>query len=562
MFIFVKKLYFLRKLIYILFIFPVLVFSQPKDIDYKSDRTNLDEEKYPGAFIFNKVTNQVYFKHEGIEVWCDQAIFYQKENFFKAFGNVKMQQGDTIKVRSKYAEYDGNSKFAFASDNVSLKTPENRLQTDSLFFDRQKQEAFYRSGGQVRDSLSTITSQRGTYFMEKEKYSFREDVVVTHPQYVIHSDHIDFYTKSAHAYLYGPSTIEGDESTVYCERGFYDTRADEGYFIKNSNVKYEQRDLYGDSIYFNRENSYAAATNDVKVIDTINASTLYGQFAEVFRAKDSLIVTGLPHVATLQEGDKKQDSLFIASDTIVLKGKDINRDISAFYDVRIYKSDMSGKSDSLHVDEKTGLTKMIGNPVLWSFDNQITGDTIELISNKETEKLDSLKVFDNSFMIQRDSIDGYNQVKGKYLYGLFEDSELYEVNVIKNTETIYFIREDDGQLFGINKSLAARIKMLLEDREVTDIYYYNQPEDKTYPEEDFSENARKLKGFLWRGDEELTKKSDLFTDRKTFKKKLIKGIEDPEEEEERPSKFEINEKSTLNSRPEKKDIKIKESDSE
>lgn len=217
------------------------------------------------------------------------------------------------------------------------------------------------------------------------------------------------------------------------------------------------------------------------MIDTVNASTLYGQFAEVFRDKDSLIVTGLPHVATLQEGDAKQDSLFIASDTLILKGKETDRDISAFYDVRVYKSDLNGKSDSLHVDEKTGLTKMIGNPVLWSFDNQITGDTIELISNTETEKLDSLKVFDNSFMIQKDSIEGYNQVKGQYLYGLFEDNEIYEINVIKNTETIYYVREDDGELFGINKSLAAKIKMLLENREVTDIYYYNQPEDKTYP---------------------------------------------------------------------------------
>lgn len=543
----------MKKLTYLLIIFPALLFSQTKDIYYESDRTNVNEKKYPDAFIFNKVTNQVYFKHEGIEVWCDQAIFYQKDNFFKAFGNVKMQQGDTIKMNSKYAEYDGNSKFAFASENVILKTPDNQLKTDSLFFDRQKQEAFYRSGGTVKDSLSTIVSQRGTYYMEKEKYGFRHDVVVTHPDYIIYSDHIEFYTKSGHAYLYGPSTIEGDESTVYCERGFYDTRADEGYFVKNSNVKYENRDLYGDSIYFNRNKNYAAATNDIKVIDTVNASTLYGQFAEVFKNKDSVVVTGLPHVATLQESEEKQDSLFIASDTIILKGRDENRDISAFYDVRIYKSDLNGKSDSLHVDEKTGLTKMIGNPVLWSFDNQITGDTIELISNPVSEKLDSLKVFDNSFMIQKDSIDGYNQVKGQYLYGLFENNEIYEVNVIKNTETIYYIREDDGQLFGINKSLAAKIKLLLENREVTDIYYYNQPEDKTYPEDDFPPNARKLKGFLWRGDERLTQKSDLFKNRKAYRKTEVQGIEEPEEERKKTDDFQINEKSTLKSKTEEKE---------
>src|SRR5699024_7532261 len=138
-------------------------------IDYTSERTLKNEEKYPGALIMYKVNHQVTFTHKGIKVWSDQAIFYKKDNFFRASGHVKMKQGDTITLTSGYAEYDGNTEFAFASNDVVLKTPSTTLNTDSLFFDRQRQEGFYRSGGIVRDSASTITSIVGRYYTKPKK---------------------------------------------------------------------------------------------------------------------------------------------------------------------------------------------------------------------------------------------------------------------------------------------------------------------------------------------------------------------------------------------------------
>src|SRR5699024_829520 len=64
--------------------------KEPKEINYTSERTSKNEEKYPGALIMYKVDNQVNFTHEGIKVRSDQAIFYKEDNFFRASGNVKM----------------------------------------------------------------------------------------------------------------------------------------------------------------------------------------------------------------------------------------------------------------------------------------------------------------------------------------------------------------------------------------------------------------------------------------------------------------------------------------
>src|SRR5699024_3749942 len=202
-----------------------------------------------------------------------------------------MVQGDTITLTSDYAEYDGTTEFAFASNDVELTTPTNNLTTDSLFFERQKQEAFYRDGGTVRDTANTITSKIGRYYMNDKKYSSRNDVVITSEDYVINSDHTDYYTECGQAYLYVTSTIISEDNELYCERGFYDTQKDYGHFLKNSKIYYDNREMEGDSLYFNREKNFASATNNIKVIDTTNETVASGHYAEVFNEKDSVFIT-------------------------------------------------------------------------------------------------------------------------------------------------------------------------------------------------------------------------------------------------------------------------------
>lgn len=539
-----KSALFKTCLLYLIFIIvlPVSLFSQTtQEINYDSDRTLKNEQRYPGALILSKVDNQVYFDHDGIEVWCDNAVFYKEANFFKAYGNIRMEQGDSVKMTSNYAEYNGNTEFAFASGKVRMERPQTTLETDSLFFDRIKQQAYYRSGGKVTDTASVLTSKIGRYFLEEDKYSFVTEVLVTNPDYTINSEQLDFYSESGHAYLYGPSTIKSETSTVYCERGFYDTRADNGYFVKNSQINYDNRILKGDSLYFNRETSFASATNNIKVIDTINDSRVTGHYAEVYRDKDSVFITKRALAASLQD----RDSLFIHSDTIMITGKPDKRIIRGYYDVRIFKEGrngenaMSGRSDSIYSNQQSGLTKLINlnregtrKPVLWSGENQMTGDSIHLQSNTKTEQLDSLLVFENAFLIQKDSIEGYNQIKGKILTGYFEDNELYEVIIDKNTETLHYMRNSDAELIGINKTLASSIRIIFEDRQIQDIYYYNQIDGKLTPEADFPPNARELKGFNWRGEERIQSKEGLFEGKPEPELTRIQGIPLPDEPDE------------------------------
>ena len=125
----------------------------------------------PDAAIYTKDdSGQVYIVHEGVEMWCDQAYVYLKENFVKAYGSVKINQADTVTLNSKYAEYNGNTQFAFASGDVLFKDPKTTLKTDTLYFDRIKQQAYYRTGGTVRDTASTLTTPDRDWETQTECY--------------------------------------------------------------------------------------------------------------------------------------------------------------------------------------------------------------------------------------------------------------------------------------------------------------------------------------------------------------------------------------------------------
>ncbi len=490
--------------------------------------------EFPDAIIYTKDQyGQVYIVHEGVEMWCNQAFVYTKDNFVNAYGNVRLQQGDSITMRSTYAEYNGNTQFAFASGNVIFTNPDTTLKTDTLYFDRIKQQAFYRSGGTVQDTASTLTSRIGRYFANSKKYQFLSDVVIKNPKYTVHSPQLDFYSETGGAYLYGESTIVSDASTIYCERGYYNTRANTGYFVKNSRIEYNNRTLYGDSIYFDRTQKFASATNNIKVIDTLNKSIIKGHYAEVYRAKDSVFITKRAVAISIKDGD----SIYVHADTLQVTGKPENRIIKGFYQARMFKKGLpgeeptSGKCDSIYVNQKTGITKLLRKPVLWSGLNQITGDTIHILSNKQTEKLDTLKVFNNAFLVQKDSA-GYNQVKGEKLIGLFTNNQLDTVNIIKNTQVIFYTRNDKQELVGINHTVCSEIEMYLDNQQITGIRFLKKVTGKLYPESKFPENVRLLPGFQWRGEERLVRVEDLFKGKPKPTLTKITGIPLPEDEGE------------------------------
>ena len=508
-----------------------------------------DQFNFPGANILVKKEGiRVHLFHEGALIKSDVSYFYPKENFFRANGDVIFTQGDSLKMTCDQIEYDGTSKLAKAWGKVVLERPDMNLKTDTLFLDRVNSKAFYNSFGTIEDEKRKLTSIRGIYFMDEKKYRFISRVKIDDPEYLLNSQRLDYYTESDKAFFYGKTTIVGEEYDIYCEKGAYDTQLQRGNFQENAVIFYDNKEIRGDSLYFENEKNYAAATNNISVIDTLNKSIINGHYGEIFKAKDSAIITRRALAVNIID----QDSLYIHADTLIATGPTEKKILRGYYDVRIFKTDLRGKSDSLHLDQSTGLIKLLKlplsrkenqiltasqknkkNPILWFGRSQMSGDKIFLTSDMETKKLDSLKIIGNSWIIERDSISdtGFNQIKGGVLDGLFKEGELREIDVSKNTEVIYYMYSDeDNELIGIDKTTCSRLKMVTRENQIEDISFFVSPDGNLFPDKDLPLNERKLEGFIWREDERPNTIQELFSkEDNQFQPTEIREVSIPED---------------------------------
>lgn len=484
---------------------PKVLGQAPKKIIVEhSDFADVNQVEIPDAFL---LTGNVRVNHDGVVLTCNKAYYFQKENYIKAFGNVQLVQGDTLFLNSKYAEYSGNVKKAFATGDAVMSSPEATLVTDTINFDRNTQEVFYKTKGTITNLQNTLVSKSGKYFVPQKKFQFLTEVTITNPTYVIKSNHLDYYSNSGHSYLLGPSTITSKANYIYTEKGFYDTKKNKAHFLNKSYIKYDDRIIRGDSLYYDRNKEFATASRNVKITDSINRGIIKGHYAEMYKKKDSLFVTKRAVAINFVEND----SVYIHGKKLMVTGKEGNRIIRAFNNVRFFKKDMSGKCDSIHSSSKIALTKLIGKPILWNGQSQITGDVMHLIGNNTTQKLDSLKVLNNTFLVSKDTLGtGYNQIKGHNLLGKFEEGKLHDVDIIKNTEVIYYMRNDAKELIGINKNKSSKINILFNKNEVDEITFFKQVDGDLFPEKDLPENDRKLKGFIWRDEERILSKDDIF----------------------------------------------------
>jgi len=489
-----------------------------------------NSKEFPGANILQRDDNlRVILFHDGARIESDLSYYYFNEHSFTANGKVNFNQGDSLSLTSDFLDYDGRSKKAFAYGNVILIRHDMRLETDTLYLDRIKNIAYYNSKGKIIDIENTLRSNSGRYYMGPKKYIFKSNVTIDNPEYNVDSEELEYYTESNYTYFNDKTLITGIDYSILCKNGFYDTYSQRGFFRENAVINYDGKIINGDSIYFENEKSYASASINVKINDTINNSIITGHYGEIFKEKDSAVITK----NALAVNIIKNDSLYIHSDTITITGPDEKKILKGYYDVRILKSDVRGISDSIHFNQETGLIKLLKqpkssrylksltdeqknkiNPIIWFGENQITGDKIFLKSNMQTEELDSLIIRGNVFMSQKDSLvnDRFNQIKGEKLDGLFTDGKLDNVFIVKNSTLLYYMYSDEGEFIGMNNTLASSILIKFNENEISEVSFYRNPDGNVISENKIIINEMKLPGFIWRENEKPESIDDLFSE--------------------------------------------------
>ncbi len=499
-----------------------------------------------------RLLGNVRLMHEEVHMHCDSAHRYSARNVVHAFGNVHVNQGDTLHLYGDHLIYYGDRRFAEVRGNVILKDRETTLETQRLDFDLERNYSYYPAQGVVVSGDNKLESRRGYYYVDEKLFYFRENVVITNPDYTIRSDTLMYNTETEVVYFLGPTTIIGEDIDIYCENGWYNTITDISQFNENARVRNNNHSVSADSIFYDNANGFGKAFLNIEIIDTVENLTIKGNYAWFNRNPEEMLITDRALLIQMTEND----TLYVHADTLrswmqsappepapveeqlipedeetisppngepgmqdtetdpatalpvvqesspelpeddpgAREDNDSVRVLVAYYGVRMFGNQMQGKCDSLYYNMRDSVIHMFGDPVLWSDESQLSAELMEI--HLKEDEVDYIVMTNSSFIVSEEQPGLFNQIKGTNVVGFFRNGELYRVNVTGNAETLYY-PVDDEEIIGINKAVSASLVIFMKENKPDRIRFLNRVESVLYPLEDLQGEERLLPNFRW-----------------------------------------------------------------
>ena len=420
------------------------VFLEYADRLHYDEIPGLPQEECPQVLNGN-----VKLRKGGMWMYCDSAYFFEKTNSFDAFGNVKMQQGDTLFVYADELNYDGAQQlavlFADPGKKVKLINRDVTLETDIFTYDLKTDIGYYNIGGTLTDKQNILTSVEGQYHPRTKQSYFDYDVHLESKsdkdKVIINTEALTYNTATNMAELNSPSEIINADGTIYTSSGIYNTNKGTANLFARSTVRTNKGNiLIGDTLFYNRQKQYGEAFGNMVLIDTENQSEVLGDYGFYDEVRDSAFVTG----HALAKEYSKGDTLYLHGDTIIayLDLADSTRVTNAFHRVKFYRSDVQGLCDSLSLTERDSIMYMYRSPIVWSDKRQISGNIINVHMADST--VDWARLPQTGFIAELIAEDCYNQISGNDMTAWFADSVITRLYVEGNVMLNLFPMEKDS----------------------------------------------------------------------------------------------------------------------
>lgn len=450
--------------------------------------------EHAGAQILN---GNVAFLHKGALLTCDSAYFYQKSNSFKAFGHVKMRQGDTLSLTSDYAFYDGDNQMAEARHNVLLRHRGTKLYTDSLNYDRLYNIGYFFEGGKMVDRNNVLVSDWGEYDTETRKAVFNYNVNLRNPKFTLTTDTLHYDTRTSLANIVGPSVIRSKESVIHTSDGYYNTNTGRARLYGRSTMSNKGKEITGDSLFYDEKRGISQGYRNVIYKDTQKKNELHCNYLWYNEKNGFAFATENP---VMMEYSQK-DTLFVHSDTIKVITYHLNTDsvyrtAHCYNKVRAFRNDVQAVCDSLVYNTKDSCMTMYRDPIAWSGDRQLLGEEIQVFMKDST--IDRAHIINQALTAElMPDKEHYQQLSSKEMFAYFTKGQITQTEAIGNVRSIYYPVDDkDSTLMGLVYIETDTMKMFMRDRQLQKIWT-SKTDGTWYPMTQIPPERYKLDGFTW-----------------------------------------------------------------
>jgi len=483
------------------------------------DGLSFDKILHPDLQVLK---GNVRFRHDNAKLYCDSAYFYEKANSFDAYGHVRIVQGDTLFIFGDILYYDGNTKLARLRHRVRMENRKTTLITDSLNYDRITNLAYYYTGGKITDQVNDLTSIWGQYSTSSNESLFKKNVHLNNKNFILDADSLRYNTKSHVAKLISPTHIVYNKETdIYSSRGWYNTTTEQSMLLDRSKVVHKDgKTLTGDTIYYDKKLKYGEGFMNVVMKDTVQKSTLYGNYC--YYSENSK--NGLATDSALLVDWSSKDSMFVHADTLRTSKDSIYNVARGYYHVRFLRNDVQGLCDSLTYSGRDSIMNMYGTPVLWTENNQLSGDLIQAYT--KNKKVNKIHIQHIAVAVQQQDSNYFNQLSGKEIIAYVDSGQLRKINVNGNAETVYYPMDDkDSTLVGLNRTQSSFVTMYLKNKKIYRVVLTTATNGIMYPMDKLTDKEMYLKTYFWVEEQRPKNIPDLFVKYPKIIRPKSSGIE-------------------------------------
>lgn len=514
---------------------------------------------------FMILVGDVVFTKGPMIMKCDSAHYFADTESMDAFGNVSMEQGDTLFVYADELNFDGITEVATLYANfgkkVRLINREVKLETDIFIYNLQYDLGYYEVGGTLTDPSNTLTSLYGEYAPSTKEANFYTNV---HLNSRNQTDTLDIYTDTLYynttthvAELLSPSTILNSRGTIYTSLGVYDTDSNRTTLFNRSLIITSQgQTLTADTIFYDKNAAYGEAFGNMVLTDTAHNAELRAAYGYYDELADSSFATG--HLRLLEYSGEdtlylhgrymhsfaRYDSTHFEADTLAGTEAYTRIDtthVAVIYPrVRFYRNDLQGVCDSMRFTEADTMMRMFINPVVWNENQQVFGNVIEIHTNDSTIERATLP--DQGFVAQNIEGEHYNQMSGKEMIAFFENGEMRRLDINGNVEIIMYPEENDSTINKIVNAESSFLTALFKGRTTEYIKTWPQTTGTATPLFLAKKSLYYLPKFDWFEDMRPLSPEDIFTVPPSMEERMLAS-------DRVPAEIPVTPRSPLHERP-------------
>ena len=479
------------------------------------------------------IAGNVIIKEGLTTFYCDSATLNKRTNILEAFGNIHINDNDSIHTYAQYLKYIGGERMAYLKKKVKLAdTKGGVLLTDDLDYNLRTGIATYKNGGQITNAKTILNSTQGVYYADTRDVFFKKNVHLVDPKYDIRTDSLQYNLTTETATFIAPTHIVSKDGIIDTKSGTYNLKTGEAIFFDRTSFRDSTHFGIADKIVRDEKTHTIQMEGRAKLVDSVNRVTVMGNLIYLNTVQNSFLATSKSVMILYREGDstyitadtlfsglRKYDSLerkqvtktdTLAKTMTVKASSDTSvRYFLAFHHVRIYNDSLQAVSDSLHYSTSDSTFKLFGQPVVWNEKTQVTGDTIYMFT--ERQKAKRLYVFNNGIIINQANAGMYNQVAGRTLNGYFVNGAIDYVRVKGSpAESIFYPQDNDSAFIGMNRSSGDVIDIYFVKKELNKVKFVNNVDGTLYPLRQIPTDQKQLKNFIWLDSRRPKNKAELF----------------------------------------------------